>query len=357
MLSPCGGAGYQEVEENTTLTFTCDQYSGVATWVLRVVTGSTTSIGSCSSTCTVNIPAFTLTANSNTSSSLTTSRTPRDSTQSGAEYECEANSVSKKCGLHAIARPSPPTISCPSDFIPENTPLTCTCNANNIGQPGGRLRWYTGTGSDVSTEVVSANYDVTTLEMTRTVTRGDNGRKFRCVNNWTVKVNAASDYTASVACEYLVNGVNHSSALTYIWNILCEDKQQSTCTFRPRPGPNGDDNTVITCTATNSKNNNTQGQNSVTLDIKSPQISGYVNGHILYQGDTLTLTCTVIGGDLCDPDLSGSFQAEDNQCSSLHPQHHTGRWGFTPCSERGQRDLDLFTELFWISVSGSDVTK
>ncbi|KAL8577623.1 hypothetical protein ACOMHN_036814 [Nucella lapillus] len=231
------------------------------------------------------------------------------------------------CGSFTITRPSPPTISCPSDFIPENTPLTCTCNANNIGQPGGRLRWYTGTGSDISTEVASANYDVTTLEMTRTVTRGDNGRQFRCVNDWMVKVNASSDYTASVAwgpdtvsiegnkifytdttgskvitltCR--ANEVNPPSALTYSWNVLCDDKQQSTCTFRPRPGPNGDDNTVITCTATNSKNNDKQGQKSVTLDIKyppppAPQISGYVNGHILYQGDSLTLTCAVTGGD------------------------------------------------------------
>ncbi|KAL8588605.1 hypothetical protein ACOMHN_034059 [Nucella lapillus] len=131
------------------------------------------------------------------------------------------------------APPSPPTISCPSDVIAENMPLTCTCNANNIGQPGGRLRWYTGTGSDFSTEVVSVNYDVTILGMTWTVTRGDNGRKFRCVNNWMVKVNAASDYTASVAY----------------------------------PPPS------------------------------APQISGYINGHILYQGDNLTLTCAVTGGD------------------------------------------------------------
>ncbi|KAL8592895.1 hypothetical protein ACOMHN_050722 [Nucella lapillus] len=431
MLTPCGGAGYQEVEENTTLIFTCDQYSGSVSWVFKAVTGSTTSIGTCSLPCTSNIPVFTLTANSATSSSLTTSRTARDSSQSGAEYQCVANSVTKKCGLHVIVPavvsqptpvvnrqdsgytlpvsaavtkvyssrglyscavqlgsssqpgtivlsptandtsntadrsgrcdvtmpipvtsgtyscsvtvnpgnthtscgnftitpPSPPTINCTSDFIPENSPPTCTCNANNIGQPGGRLRWYTGTGSSFSTEVGSANYDVTTLEMTQSVTRGDNGTKFRCVNNWMVKVNAASDYTASVAwgpdsvsidgntpfytdtkgshtmtltCQ--VNGVNPSSALTYNWNVLCDDKQQITCTFRPRPGPNGDDNRVTTCTATNSKNNNKQRQNSVTLDIKypplsAPQISGYVNGHVLTEGDNLTLTCAVIGGD------------------------------------------------------------
>ncbi|KAL8566429.1 hypothetical protein ACOMHN_015065 [Nucella lapillus] len=312
-LYPCGGAGYQEVKENTTLTFTCDQYTGDSSWVLKAVTGSTVNIGTCNSKCTSNIPAFTLTANSATSSSLTTPRTARDSSQSGAEYRCvrssnTSDSFTKKCGLHVIVpavvsqpttpvinrqdsgytmpvsaaitriyssrglyscvvqlgsssqpgtlvlsptasdtsntadrsgrcdvtmpipvtsgtyscnvtvnpgntqtswgsftitRPSPPTISCPSDFIPENTTLTCTCNTNNIGQPGGRLRWYKGTGSDISTEVVSASYDVTTLEMTQTVIRGVNGTTFCCVNNWMMKVNAASDYTASVACEYL----------------------------------------------------------------------------------------------------------------------------------------------------------
>ncbi|KAL8588597.1 hypothetical protein ACOMHN_034051 [Nucella lapillus] len=246
-------------------------------------------------------------------------------------YSCNVTvnpgNTQTSCGSFTITHPSPPTISCPSDFIPENSPLTCTCNANNIGQPGGRLRWYNGTGSDISTEVVSANYDVTTLEMTRTVTRGDNGRQFRCVDDWMVKVNAPSDYTASVAwgpdtvsiegntifytdttgskvmtLTCWANEVNPPSALTYSWNVLCDDKQQSTCTFRPRPGPNGDDNTVITCTAINSKNNDKQGQKSVTLDIKypplsAPQISGYVNGHILYQGDSLTLTCAVTGGD------------------------------------------------------------
>ncbi|KAL8594267.1 hypothetical protein ACOMHN_044211 [Nucella lapillus] len=290
-VDPRQTMGYQEVEENTNLTFTSDEYSGTASWMLKAATGSDTNIGSCSSTCTVNIPVFTLTANSATSSSLTTSCTAMNSSQSGAECQCNAKSVTKKfelhvidhkiprpsanrrqppnahtrhtpealaaelgsssqpgtldlsptandtsntadmsgrcdvtmsmpvtsgtyscsvtvnpgntqtsCGSFAITRPSPPTIRCPSDFIPENTPLTCTCNANNIGQPGGRLRWYTGTGSNFSTEVVSANYDVTTLEMTRTVTRGDHGRKFRCVNNWMVKVNATSNYTASVAC-------------------------------------------------------------------------------------------------------------------------------------------------------------
>ncbi|KAL8614519.1 hypothetical protein ACOMHN_059283 [Nucella lapillus] len=34
-LTPCGGAGYQEVEENTNLTFTCDQYSAVAIWKFK----------------------------------------------------------------------------------------------------------------------------------------------------------------------------------------------------------------------------------------------------------------------------------------------------------------------------------
>ncbi|KAL8611566.1 hypothetical protein ACOMHN_061827 [Nucella lapillus] len=365
---------YQEVEENTALIFTCDQYSGFPTWVLKVVTGSTTTIvpavvsqpttpiinrqnsgytlpvsaaitriyssrglyscagklGSSSQPGTLDLSP-TASDTSNTADRSGRCDVTMSIPATSGTYTCSVTvnpgNTQTSCGSFTITRPSLPTISCPSDFIPENTTLTCTCNANNIGQPGGHLRWYTGTGSDFSTEVVSANYDVTTLEMTRTVKRGDNDRKFRCVNNWTVKVNTASDYTASVAwgpgtvsidgntlfytdttgskvmtltCE--ANKVNPSSALTYNWDVLCDDKQQNTCTFRPRPGPNGDDNTVITCTVTNSKNNNKQRQKSVTLDIKyprpsAPQISGYVNGQVLYEGDNLTLTCAVTGGD------------------------------------------------------------
>ncbi|KAL8573049.1 hypothetical protein ACOMHN_010479 [Nucella lapillus] len=337
--------GYQEVEENTNLTFTCDEYYGGATWLFRAVTGGTTSIGTCTSTCESTIHGFTLTANRTTSSSLTTSRTARDSLQSGAEYQCvhqgsTRDSIMTKCGLHVIVpavvsqptppvinkqdsgyilpiyaaitriyssrglyscagqlgsssqpgtlvlsptasdtsntadrsgrcdvtmsipvtsgtypcnvtvnpgntqtpcgsftitRPSPPTISCPSGFIPENTPLTCTCNTSNIGQPGGRLRWYTGTGSNFSTEVVSANYDVTTLEMTRTVTRGDHGRKFGCVNNWTVKVNAASDYTVSVGYRASDTKLTINGKTT----ITVSEKETValTCQSRGRPAP------------------------------------------------------------------------------------------------------------------------
>ncbi|KAL8608867.1 hypothetical protein ACOMHN_063942 [Nucella lapillus] len=316
-------AGYQEVEENTALTFTCDQYSGsvpttpvinrqesgytlpVSAAVTRVYSSRglyscTGQLGSSSSPATLDLSPTA----SNTSN--TADRSGRcDVTMSipvtSGTYPCSVTvnpgNTQAPCGSFTITRPSPPTISCPSDFIPENTSLTCTCNANNIGQPGGRLRWYTGTGSDISTEVVSANYDVTTLEMTRTVTRGDNGRKFRCVNNWTVKVNAASDYTARVAwgpdtvsidgntpfytdttgskamtltCQ--ANGVKPSSDLTYKWDVLCDYKQQSTCTFRPRPGPNDP-------------------------PLSAPKISGYVNGHILYEADNLTLNCAVTGGD------------------------------------------------------------
>ncbi|KAL8565805.1 hypothetical protein ACOMHN_005253 [Nucella lapillus] len=234
-LSTCPGAGYQEVEENTALIFTCDEYSGIATWVLKAVTGSTANIvinrqdsgytlpvsgtitriyssrglyscavqlGSSSQPGTLDLsPTASDTSNTADRSGRcdVTMSIPVTSGTFSCSVTVNPGNTQTSCGSFTITRPSPPTISCPSDVIPENTTLTCTCNANNIGQPGGRLRWYTGTGSDFSTEVISANYDVTTLEMTWTVTRGDNGRKFRCVNNWTVKVNAASDYTASVA--------------------------------------------------------------------------------------------------------------------------------------------------------------
>ncbi|KAL8574723.1 hypothetical protein ACOMHN_023928 [Nucella lapillus] len=405
-LSPCGSTGYQEVEENIALTLTCDQYSGSASWVFKTVTGitsnivpavvtqpTTSDINRQDSGYTLPVSAavtrvyssrglYSCAGQLGSSSqpgtldlSPTASDTSNTADRSGrcdvnisipvtsGTYSCNVTvnpgNTHTSCVSFTITRPSPPTISCPSDFILENTPLTCTCNASNIGQPGGRLRWYTGTGSDISTKVVSANYDVTTLEMTRTVTRGDNGSKFRCVNNWTEKVNAARDYTARVAwgpdtvsidentpfytdttgskvmnltCR--ANGVNPSPALTYNWNVLCDDKQQRTCTFRPRPGPNGDDNTVITCTVTNNKNNNKQQQKSVTLDIKypppsAPQISGYVNGHILYQGDNLILTCAVTGGD---PQVTSVTLACPGRSKQKTTNGQSSRLEFSPLS-------------------------
>ncbi|KAL8608864.1 hypothetical protein ACOMHN_063939 [Nucella lapillus] len=321
--------GYQEVEENTALTFTCDQYTDTASWVFKAPTTpvinrqdsgytlpffaattriySSRGLYSCAGKLGSSSQPGTLVLSPTASdTSNTADRSGRcDVTMSlpvtSGLYSCSVTvnpgNTQTPCGRFTITRPSPPTISCPSDVIPENTLLTCTCNANNIGQPGGRLRWYNGTGSDFSTEVVSANYDVTTLEMTWAVTRGDDGKKFRCVNNWTVKVNAGSDYTASVAwgpdtvsidgntsfytdtigskvmtltCQ--ANEVNPSSALTYNWDVLCDEKQQSNCTFRPRSGPNDP-------------------------PPSDPQISGYVNGQVLYEGDNLTLTCAVTGGD------------------------------------------------------------
>ncbi|XP_070182380.1 uncharacterized protein, partial [Littorina saxatilis] len=97
-----------------------------------------------------------------------------------------------------IMRPPPPELSCPSDPVPENSNVSCTCRTDNIGQPGGRLRWYTGTGNNVDTEVVSGVYDVNSVTMTWPVTRSDDVRKFRCVNNWAVNITSVNDFIVTV---------------------------------------------------------------------------------------------------------------------------------------------------------------
>ncbi|XP_070182667.1 nephrin-like [Littorina saxatilis] len=121
--------------------------------------------------------------------------------------------------------------------------------------------------------------------------------------NTTFYTDSAGSKELTLTCQ--PSGAEPSSALTYSWNIACDVSNWKECTFRPRPpsfGNNGDVNRVITCTVTNTKNNNQRKQGSVTLNLKypppsPPQIIGYVNNSILYQGDNLTLTCSVTGGD------------------------------------------------------------
>ncbi|XP_070201159.1 uncharacterized protein [Littorina saxatilis] len=139
-----------------------------------------------------------------------------------------------------IVRPSQPVLSCPSDPVPENSTVTCTCSTDNIGQPGGRLRLYTGTNNNFDTEVISGAYDVSSLTMTWQVTRSDHDvRQFRCVNNWSVNVTAQDGFTVTVATSpSMVNlTLNSQSGLLQV-----KENQSLTvgfiCTASGAPPPN-----------------------------------------------------------------------------------------------------------------------
>ena len=62
------------------------------------------------------------------------------------------------------------------------------------------------------------------------------------------------------------NDVNPTGdLLTYSWTGRCQGNAGSTCTFRPRPP--GDDGMEVTCTVTNSYNNNQQRSNTYQLNL------------------------------------------------------------------------------------------
>ena len=94
-------------------------------------------------------------------------------------------------------------MSCsPTGYVPENSSLNCTCNTATLGQPTGRLRWFGGTGNNISNSINDGNYGDTTLQMEpQKLVRGDDNRKkFRCDVEWARTV-GGQVYTARVGCE------------------------------------------------------------------------------------------------------------------------------------------------------------
>ena len=62
------------------------------------------------------------------------------------------------------------------------------------------------------------------------------------------------------------NDVNPAGdLLTYSWTGRCQGNTESTCTFRPRIP--GDDGMEVTCTVTNSYNNNQQRSHTYQLNL------------------------------------------------------------------------------------------
>ncbi|XP_070184117.1 uncharacterized protein [Littorina saxatilis] len=101
-----------------------------------------------------------------------------------------------------ILRPSQPDIKCTKCKVPENSTVTCTCSTDNLGQPGGRLVWYTGTNGVFDREIVRGNFEANRLTMTWPLNRSDhNVTMFRCVNEWLENVTALTDFTAIVTWD------------------------------------------------------------------------------------------------------------------------------------------------------------
>ncbi|KAK7499767.1 hypothetical protein BaRGS_00009108 [Batillaria attramentaria] len=176
-----------------------------------------------------------------------------------------------------IVSPSPPAHNCSSvRIIAELGHLTCTCSSLSMGQPPGRLIWYSG---DVA--VVTGEYGVSTLRATYDVDRQDDGKNFMCQLDWAVSYNASvsdrvaygpdsveiqqrqlfdADGSPHVIVTCVVTGVNPLTSDMITWGGLCQGQQGLTCTVT-----SGDDGKEVTCTVTNPANDGHSATSTVAL--------------------------------------------------------------------------------------------
>ncbi|XP_076438219.1 uncharacterized protein LOC143277324 isoform X3 [Babylonia areolata] len=227
-------------------------------------------------------------------------------------------------GSVTVARPNnDPTITCTTQngYIRENTALECRCTASDLGQPQGRLRVYRD-----NTHRVSGNYGNSSVQFGESsVSSADNNAVYRCVLDWatsdsedrntTFTLNVAygptrADLTDPQVYDLHPTQSNPPLTLTcsavgvhpganYSWSgSQCAEITQSTCSFTPTQGDNGD---TISCTAVNTITSVGKTSETRTLRIhyppsSAPVITGY-SGQVLYAGNTQTMTCTVQGGN------------------------------------------------------------
>ncbi|KAK7499801.1 hypothetical protein BaRGS_00008892 [Batillaria attramentaria] len=81
---------------------------------------------------------------------------------------------------HCAGGPRQPAAKCPQSAM-ENSSITCSCTATDMGEPAGRLVWQ---GADNKTLLVGA-YGKSTVNYSLTVRNVDNGRRFTCRLEWT----------------------------------------------------------------------------------------------------------------------------------------------------------------------------
>ena len=83
--------------------------------------------------------------------------------------------------------PSSPNPGCPSGYIRDGFPLSCTCSLSTPGTPAARPVWSHDSAGGAS--------------FTKTVTSQDNGDNFTCQAKWGDRVIKQTSYTLRVACE------------------------------------------------------------------------------------------------------------------------------------------------------------
>ncbi|XP_070201639.1 uncharacterized protein [Littorina saxatilis] len=224
--------------------------------------------------------------------------------------------TTQSAGSVSIARPASPSLGseCPSDYVPELSAVTCTCNTSSLGSPPGVIGWSHDTSSPVLT--------------LPNVTRSDHNKNFTCNVKWSsltqntsmeLKIAYGPDPgDTTISSADVTNGVFDTGgsrdlhltcstpdgavnpAPSYSWDqpAGCKGQGQGSCTFRPLPPQN----VTVTCRVTNQKNSGRVQTVDRTMilnypPIQAPGITGYSTGHVLYMNDPLSLTCDVTGGN------------------------------------------------------------
>ncbi|PVD27788.1 hypothetical protein C0Q70_12961 [Pomacea canaliculata] len=214
-------------------------------------------------------------------------------------------------GNNKIVRPSSkPIHNCPQ-YIPEGDNLSCTCTLSDLGSPPGVLQWNTTGSAELRLTSVQAgntgthtcqlwwnNTVVQSVEYNFTVTYGPKTVTAVVLSSQPFDTNGLQD----IGLNCSVSGSNPPSTISWIRSdnkrVLCNTQ---LCTLTPRPPD--DDGLKIECLATNPVTNRTNSS-SVTLALNYPPTSPPVitgnptlhEGQPVYEGDSLTLTCTVRGG-------------------------------------------------------------
>ena len=88
-----------------------------------------------------------------------------------------------------------------NQYVTEQTSISCTCTARDLGLPAGRL-----IGQWNMVEAGRGNVGETTVAVTKMVTKSNDGDVLTCVIDWATDtaMDLKSTYNVIVACEFIM---------------------------------------------------------------------------------------------------------------------------------------------------------
>lgn len=99
--------------------------------------------------------------------------------------------------LFFTVKPSVPRIdTCiPDTWVPKNSEMSCSCRADSLGQPQGRLLWLRN-----RTRLLVGEYSDRSLDFKTTLNGNENEEQFECIVEW-IQNSSPAIHTARIPCE------------------------------------------------------------------------------------------------------------------------------------------------------------